>query len=402
MSLRLRIAALGLLLGAAVTPAALADDCDTKVMPAALDVVLAQTHTGEQFVQRLSQMDGFVSACPDHPWISFMGADLDMRAYRAVTSLNGGTPNQEAVGYLVRAFQRSGTYYSAPEEARKERYLVRTPSNNQGNLTYSSVSEVRKSALLGLMQIGRMGKVHPYLSGADVGACKGWLISDAQTVAYAIESKADLVFLPFVDAAAKACYNPESTADRLPMATRAYVYLGLVKRELVTEPEDIRAKLLIAKESEQAYLGGRKHDFFFSEFNGRDLNKLMRQHGVSYGDQPKLVPRELWFTPEHISRPETIYTIALSLSDEWSLIAAGKTSDSAEAVTAMRIAFNSFITALRAEGDQAGLKMETHKTLRAAIDAFQSGEVRTDEMKGVPGMPDWQYTLLMTVLPVEE
>lgn len=402
MNLRLRMAALGLLLGAVVTPAALADDCDSKVMPAALDVVLAQTQTGEQFAQRLSQMEGFVSTCPDHPWVSFMGAELDMRAYRAIVAGNGGAPNQEAVGYLVRAFQRSGAYYSAPEEARKERYLVRTPSNNQGNLTYSSVSEVRKSALHGLMQIARMGTMHPYLSGANVGACTGWLTSDAQTVAYAIESKADLIFLPFVDAAAKACYNPDSTADRLPMATRAYAYLGLVKKELVTEPEDIRAKLLIAKESEQAYIGGRKHDFFFSEFNGRDLNKLMRQHGVSYGDQPKLVPRELWFTHEYISSPETIYTIALSLSDKWSPMAAGTTSDSAEVVSAMRIAFNSAITALRAEGDQAGLKLETHKTLRAAINAFQSGEVRTEEMQGVPGMPDWQYTLLMTVLPVEE
>ena len=67
----------------------------------------------------------------------------------------------------------------------------------------------------------------------------------------------------------------------------------------------------------------------------------------------------------------------------------------------MRIAFNSAITALRAEGDQAGLKLETQKTLRAAIDAFQSGEVRTDEMKGVPGMPQWQYDVLMILLPVE-
>ena len=133
MNLRLRIAALCLLLGAAVTPAALADDCDTKVMPFALDVVLAQTQTGEEFLQLVGRMDGYVSACPDHPWVSFMGAELDMRAYQAVTSLNGGAPNQEAVSYLVRAFQRTGVYYSASEEARKERYHVRTPSNKQAN-----------------------------------------------------------------------------------------------------------------------------------------------------------------------------------------------------------------------------------------------------------------------------
>lgn len=402
MNLRLRIAALGLLLGASVTPAALADDCDTKVMPAALEVALAKTQTGEAFVQLVGKMDGYVSACPDHPWVTFMGAELDMRAYQAVTALNGGAPNQEAVNYLVRAFQRSGVFYEASEEARKERYHVRTPSNQQANLTYSSVSDVRRSVLLGLMQVGRMGTMHPYLSGADVGACTGWLTSDAQKVAYAIETKADLIFLPFVDAAAEACRNPDKIGDRLPLAMKAYLYLRLVQKELVTEPEDIRAKLRTAKEAEQAYLGGRKHDFFFTEFNGRELDKLMRAHAVSYGDQPTLVPRELWFTPQHISRPETAYTIALILSDKWSPIAAGTTRDSPETVTAMRIAFNSFITALRAEGDQAGLKMETHKTLRAAIDAFQSGEVRTDEMKGVPGMPDWQYTLLMTVLPVGE
>ncbi|MFN4225263.1 MAG: hypothetical protein ACK4HR_03025 [Hyphomonas sp.] len=402
MKLRLRIVALGLLLVAVVAPAALADDCDTRVLPAALDVALAQTQTGEAFVQLVGRMDGYVSACPDHPWVTFMGAEFDMRAYEAVTTLNGGTPNQEAVNYLARAFQRTGVFYAASEEARKERYHVRTPSNKQADLTYRSVSEVRKSVLRGLMQVGRMGTMHPYLSGADVGPCTGWLTSDSQTVAYAIDTKADLIFLPFVDAAAEACRNPDKIGDRLPLAMKAYLYLRLVQKELVTEPGDIRARLRTAKEAEQAYLGGRKHDFFFTEFNGRELDKLMRAHGVSYGDQPALVPRELWFTPEHVSRPETIYTIALSLSDKWSPIAAGTTRDSPETVTAVRIAFNSFITALRAEGDQAGLKLETHKTLRAAIDAFQSGEVRTPEMKGVPGMPEWQYKVLMVVLPLED
>lgn len=401
MKLPLRLAALAFLAGAVLAPAAYADDCETKVVPAALDLLMEQPATGEQFGQFVGEMDGYVAACPENPWVNFMGAELDLRAYRTFTASNGGVPNQQATSYLARAFQRIGAYQTTSDDNTKDLYLVRTPKNNTGNLTYSAVSEVRKGTIHGLMQIARMGTMHPYLSGVDVGVCEGWLIPDAQTVAYAIESKADLIFLPFVDAAASACYDPDSTANRLPMAMKAYVYLRLVQKELVTEPEDIRAKLRIAKEAEQAYLGGRKHDFFFTEFNGRDLDKLMRQHAVSYGDQPKLVPRELWFTPEHISSPDTINTIALLLSDKWSLMAAGKTGDSAEVVTATRIAFNQHITALRAEGDQAGLKQETHKTLRAAIDAFQSGEVRTPEMQDVPGMPDWQYKLLMTVLPVE-
>ena len=117
--------------------------------------------------------------------------------------------------------------------------------------------------------------MHPYLSGADVGACTGWLTSDAQKVA-----------APSIQPISFSCPSwmllLRLAATRTRSAPVCRWPRGLPLSSHCAEGTRHRARRYprqarTAKEAEQAYLEAL-HDFFFTEFNGRDLDKLMRAH----------------------------------------------------------------------------------------------------------------------------
>lgn len=265
---------------AAVAGPALADPCETEVLPAALGAAKVKPSNGEEFAQLLQKMEGYVAACPEHPWVNMMLATMDFLAYQALTDINDGVPNQEGVNHLLRGFVHIGKFMDGPDELRRDRFMLATPSG-PGDLRHSTAVDLRKAIITKLMQIAKMGSVHPYLSGTEPVACEGWLTSDARTVAYAIDTKEDLIFLPFVDAAAEACEAAGDTANFLPLALKAKVYAEVVEKAYVTDTDEIRRMLRSAKDAQVAYLRGRESDVFYSKSDVELLGKLMRAHAVT-------------------------------------------------------------------------------------------------------------------------
>ncbi|AWB34534.1 hypothetical protein [Orrella marina] len=88
-----------------------ADACDAEVLPDALGVVLDST---QMLVAKARDMDAYVQACPDHPWVNMLGANTNMVLFRALLQANKGVFNQDAVNQLAQAFARSQRFYDSP------------------------------------------------------------------------------------------------------------------------------------------------------------------------------------------------------------------------------------------------------------------------------------------------
>lgn len=393
-------AALAAALCAFAVPAAAADTCETETLPQAI-MALQKQVTADDVVARMDLMDSLVAACPEHGWINVLGAELDRTTYRALLQASNGSPDQQALNYLLRGFERSNVFQQGPDENRKERYGIWL-GPNEARLVYSVATDNRKGIIEELMTLARQGKVHPYLAAELPMVCSGWITGDAMTVAYAVKSKADRVLLPFIDAAAKACSVTDGGRGQLPVALKAVAYARFVRDGELTDRDEISGLLTEAKAAQDAYVTGRGFDFFYSESEAERLTKLMQQHAVRTGDEPVLLARELWFTPEHVRSPEAVYSIALALSGTWTPLAAGTEAGDTQTVATARTKLSSLVFALLKEGADAGLKPETQVTLREALTAFQTGKVRTMHAANLPGALAFLYDMLIKILTPAE
>lgn len=381
--------------------AAAREDCDADILPRAFNAAMAPSANWQQLTERVAEVNGYIEACPDHAWINMVGADFDGRIYDSLVELSGGQVEQQALDFVLRGFERSARFHEADADGRADR--VFTSSSGTVRLGYSDAAAARKKLLGTLVDLARRGAVHPYIAATEPQPCTGWYTHDAQAISFAVQTKADLFLLPFVDAAAESCRKTGRGSDRLPLALQASVYTRLVRSGEISDPADARQMLAKAKVAETAYLeGGRSYDIFWAESDARNLDAKLRELGLTQEGAEAAVRREDWFTAENIARPEVVRGLALALAEKWTATAAGESGASDEAVTSARGALTGLVLKLRSEGTAAGIKAQTNLALREALIAVHEGTVRAPGTEGLPGFPKWYHDLLLNLLKPDE
>lgn len=386
---RLRIAAalLGMVLCAVGTAAA--DDCTAALRTSAVSATLRPVTTGEQLQAALTEIDAIVAQCPADPWINALGAEMDLRVYNALLAANNNQVNQQAFDFLQRGLARSNVYMETAAEMRGEVYAIQT-QHGTGNLTHSFASTSRKSILQIFMAMARLGQVHPYFKAETPKTCGGWLMSDSQTIGYAMETEADLIFRPFIDAAADACRAEGS--DRLPLAVASQAYVRLVERGAITTRSEIKRSLLKARDYRDAYLSRGGFDFHYSKFDAERLDKELRKHEVD--PMAGRLAREQWFTEEHFASEKMQFSLAWALSEEWAAISEKIAKGEIE-LAAGGTQYTRFVYDVLKDGREAGKETETKAALRTALTDVQQSRVRAIAMADYELPPPWLYDMLM-------
>lgn len=393
------LCAAAMLAGAALP--AHADDatCETEKLAAALESVQGVINNPTTLAAYVPQMDSYIKDCPESAWINALGGEMDLMTYRGLRNANNGVPTQDAVNYLLRAFQRSNVFYAGPDETRKERYNVATSYNFYNNLTLSFASDSRGAIIDELATLALSGNVHPYLSGTAPLECKGWVSSDSQNISYKVKDASSRVLLPFLEAAAEACRSAPVRAEKLPLAQLAKAYLRLVDTAVVTDPPEVRRMLLAAEKNAADYLGGDEyHAFYFDEADVKKLKSLVQKYGVHAAPGEGLIDRSLWFTPEYLGSEDSIRSIVFSLDDYWTPLAAGETSASVEEVARARNRMTGYILELNKEGGAAGVQEEASAMLREAVTAFYKRSIISPRMEAGKELPEWLYNIMISLL----
>ncbi|MDP3460607.1 MAG: hypothetical protein Q8S09_15160, partial [Hyphomonas sp.] len=245
----------------------------------------------------------------------------------------------------------------------------------------------------------RAGTVHPYFKAEEPLVCEGWLTSDSQTVAYQVTDARDVVFLPFLDAAADACRGAQGQLGRMPLAMKAVANMRLVERELVKDPAEIERLLRAARRAADDFKGTDNfRTLAFGDSDDLKLTALIRKHGVHTGEGPALIDRSLWFTQAYIGSETAIRSIVYSLPEYWTPLAAGETGASSEEVAKARSQFTSYVLQLKRQGTEAGLEAETEAMLREAVTAFHKGEIIPPEAATTKPMMPWLYDMIIRLL----
>lgn len=399
MKTSIRRAAASLFLLALPALPAIADDaCTRQVMPQALDALQIMLDKEKKIItEQVARIDGALQQCPDHAWINAIGSELDFSIYLTLKERNGGVPNQEAVNYLRRAFERSNKFQEGPGESRQSLYNIATSVNAYSKLDYITYANSRKRIIEGLMQIALMGTIHPYLAGTEAIKCGGWTVSDGQTVSYEIDTPAELVLMPFVDAVAEACRPGQENSDIVALALKARVYAIAVEREAVTDPEEIRRYLITAQQAADEYIAvAGSTSFYYDQFAVKRLDNLKRQHRVFIG--PETIDRALWFTGDNIGSEVAVRSIVYSLDEYWTPLAAGDTDATGEEVAKARQQLMSYLLLLRKEGAEAGFRDEAISMVHDALVAYQTRTILSPERESRPDMPGWYYDMAVKVL----
>lgn len=386
---RLRMAAglLGMWLFA--SGSAFADDCTGTLRANAVSATLRPVTTGEQLQAALKDTDAIVAQCPADPWINALGAEMDLRVYNALLAANNNQVNQQAFDFLQRGLARSDVYMNTAAEMRGEVYAIQT-QHGTGNLTHSFASTNRKSILQIFMAMARLGQVHPYFKAETPKTCGGWLMSDTQTVGYAMETEADLIFRPFIDAAAEACRGEGS--DRLPLAVASQAYVRLVERGAITFRSDVSKALLKARDYRDTYLSRGGFDFHYSKFDADRLDRELRKHEVD--PMAGRLAREQWFTEEDFASEKMQFSLAWALSEEWAAISEKLAKGEIE-LAAGGTQYTRFVYDVLKDGREAGKEAETKAALRTALSDVQQSRVRAIAMADYELPPPWLYDMLM-------
>lgn len=378
---------LGMVLFAAGS--ASADDCTGTLRTSAMSATLRPVTTGEQLQAALKDIDAIVAQCPADPWINALGAEMDLRVYNALLAANNNQVNQQAFDFLQRGLARSDVYMNTAADMRGEVFAIQT-EHGKGNLTHSFASTNRKTILQIFMAMARLGQVHPYFKAETPKTCTGWLMSDTQTVGYAMETEADLVFRPFIDAAAEACRGEGN--DRLPLAVASQAYVRLVERGALTFRSDVSKALLKARDYRDAYLSRGGFDFHYSKFDADRLDRELRKHEVD--PMAGRLAREQWFTEEHFGSEKMQFSLAWALSEEWASISEKLAKGEIE-LAAGGTQYTRFVYDVLKDGREAGKEAETKAALRTALSDVQQSRVRAIAMADYELPPQWLHDMLM-------
>lgn len=370
------------------------EDCAGAVRTEALGVNLRPVTTGAELQTAMTDMDALAARCPQDPWINALGAEMDLRVHRQLVAANNNQINQQAFDILQRAYVRSNIYREAEAEARRDVFGIQTP-HGRGDLKYEVAARTRAAIIEVFMQLARAGQVHPYLKAETPMTCSGWIMSDTQTIGHAMESAADLVFRPFMDAAAEACRGESQTWDRLPMAVAAKAYHRLVDKGAVTGEAEVASTLLKAREYRDAYLRGAGHDIHYSEFDADRLDSELRKRGID--PMAGRLARELWFDPEHLGSETMQFSLAWALSETWAA-AAGQIAEGEITEPSGAVLYSRFVYEVLGEGREAGKEAKTKAVLRRALADVQEHRVRALAMADHDLPPKYIYDVLMNAL----
>lgn len=370
---------------------AAAEDCTGSARTEALGVSLRPVTTGAELQVSMNEMDALVDRCPQDPWINALGAAMDLRVVSALLGASNNQMNQQSFDILNRAFYRSNRYGEAPAQARREVVGLQT-AHGRGGLSHSAANDVRREIITVFMVMAKAGQVHPYLKPETPIACNIWLRTDAQRIGSAVQSEADLIFLPFVDAAAEACRDPPETWLRTPLAVAAQAHTNAVRNGAITDPSRVRESLLKARAYRDAYLATEGFDAFYSKFDAGRLDGELRKHGVD--PMAGRIARELWFTPEHLGSEIMQFSVAYALSEAWAELAAKMQTEGLNYALA-DAEYTRFANEVLAEGRAAGQEEETKAALRKALTDVQTNRVRAPAIAGHEPPRAVIYTALM-------
>jgi hypothetical protein len=215
-------------------------------------------------------------------------------------------------------------------------------------------------------------------------------MSDTQTVGYAMETEADLIFRPIIVAAAEACRGEGN--DRLPLAVASQAYVRLVERGAITTRSDISKALLKARDYRDAYLSRGGFDFHYSKFDADRLDRELRKHEVN--PMAGRLAREQWFTEEHFGSEKMQFSLAWALSEEWAAISEKLAKGEIE-LAAGGTQYTRFVYDVLKDGREAGKEAETKAALRTALSDVQQSRVRAIAMADCELPPQWLYDMLM-------
>jgi len=373
---------------------AAAEDCAGTRRTEALGVSLRPVTTGAEFQAALTDMDALATRCPEDPWINALGAQMDLRVFSALLANNNNQMSQQAFDILHRAFLRSSLYGNAPAEERPEVVGLQTP-HGRGGLSHSTATGVRQEIMGVFLAMARLGQMHPYLDAETPQTCNAWTRVDSQAIGYALQSRGDLVLLPFVDAAAEACREAPETWMRTPLAVAAQAHTRLVQKSVITEASAIRDSLLKARAYRDAYLAAEGFDAYYSKFEAGVLDTELRKHGVD--PMAGRIARALWFAPEHLGSEVMQFSLAWALSETWGGLAARMQAEGLN-YAAADAEYKRFVDALLAEGRAAGKEEETKAALRKALTDVQTYRVRALAMADYEAPREIVYTALMNGL----
>ncbi|WP_417657264.1 hypothetical protein [Pseudidiomarina aestuarii] len=367
-----------------VTAPAYSQSCDDSIVPQALELVRQQPKTGQEFSERLSQMDSYYQTCPEHPWVNALAAVTDTQAYELITRSNNGQPNQQAISFLSRALLRSNVYFDTPTVERKERFNLQL-SNGMGNLRHEDIAKNRNTIFDHLMTLGRTNRIHPYLSGTEALQCTSGREGDTQRIGFAIKSKNDLVFLPFIDQFAEACRATGDPKRTLAIAVQARVYRDVVKNQLVTDEVLIRDYLQKAQQAESNYLASHNYDIHWSEQDSKSLRILLRDYQMT-----NTIPKARWFTPDAIESAEVTESIALEMNNRWLEITKSIEDDNPATSAVAGRQFSQYVFSLMNAGKEANMNEPAKAAIHKALTAFVAGDIRTSATQYLP-MPSQMF-----------
>lgn len=403
MSFTARFAALAAVIAAFAAPVAAAEDCESVLLPRALQTVQTVSTPGADLVALITRMDAAVKNCPSHPWINVLGAQLDLVTFTTLRTNNGGVANQDAVNYLARAFERSNVFYQVSEDERRGRYEV-VGLNGYRRIDYAVASDIRKGVVEALAGLAQAGTVHPYFTPKEPLVCEGWLPTDTQKIAYMVQGPEDTVLLGFFEAAADACRTAPYQSDRVPLSILARANIRLVEKEQVKDPAAIRHLLTQARRAADDFMGTTGyHTLLWSEtYDEAKLRPLLRKYGIHFGDGPETIDQSLWFTKEYIGSEVALRSMAYAFSGYWSPLAAGEAGGSNEEVAKARNQFSAYLLQLKKQGKEGGLEAESIAAIKQALAAFNSGEIRPAEALYRKPIPQWLMNVLNNVLSPPE
>lgn len=381
-------------IAALAAPAAMAESCGPEeITTATLDLrkMLTIGTSDGQAQAAASRIDAQARACPETAWIRVIAAGAEINLFeRHEAALPQASESMLAqrFGHIERAYAHLEYFrLNKPEDFR----------HGAVRLSYDAWADVAEMVMQAMLRFAGKGHVHPLVSETPPPLACDFVVKRMATTASGYRYRASFPALNYLNAAADVCRVSQERSDWGVLDQRAEQLVTFVKDGHISDPQRIRWALREAYRDSRQFLGGRPAPYsFWSQSDETALMELIAKHNVSlkFFDNNSEIPRADWFTPEKVSREDTVYSIGLAVSRLWTPLAAGMTDAELPDVTEARGAVLAAIREYGAEADAAGQTVAGRKAILEAVAAFQRGDIRTLETAALPGMPDWMFKVI--------
>lgn len=350
----------------------------------------------EVFGEHLAEIRMDAKRCPETGWVQIIAAGAELKW---VERLEAAMPPGEGrkashAQYVTRAID----YILAAQQDIPERL-----NYAEFNLRFDDWSGIVKEGVDALTSYAEAGHdVHPLVSDAPPPLSCNYVTRAMATGAAAYNTISRPSSLRLLSAVADACRGSAEFTEWNPLAQRAKAIMRQVEGGQISGKEQVHAFLREALRDVSQYLGEKEPPVgLWQKTDQEKLDKLLDEHVVSRflfdAAGFKEVPRTDWFAPGHVGTEAAVQSIALELGRNWTPLAAGVGNPPAEEVAPARAAFRNLVAVMTTEADAAGQGVTGRLMINDALALFQSGDVRTPETAGLPGMPNWLHDLMRRV-----